>query len=139
MTVSPIIQDPPGRLFASFESGQHCGRATLSLDKEFSSRLNTLFDAATCDEHMPMSAVPLLLMRAYTTVITDRPPGNIHVGQVCNLVELPKHDAVMEVSVTCAHKEMRKGRRILQFDVTLTDSRTRNLLISGLSTVFWAA
>lgn len=138
MSVSPVI-DPQERLFDTFEHGQHCGQATLALDKDFTSRLNTLFDTGTQDDRIPMSAVPLLLMRAFTTVVVNRPPGNIHVSQICTLTELPRHDAVLEAEVTCVHKETKKERRILQFNVTLTDSKTSALLMSGVSTIFWAA
>lgn len=86
-----------------------------------------------------MSTVPLLLMRAFTTVVVNRPPGNIHVGQVCELFELPKVGTTVDAEVICRQKELKRERRILAFEINLTDPKSRRKLISGLTTIFWAA
>lgn len=127
------------RLFDSFEAGAECGRATFALDSDLSAQLNDLLQSARSDDRIPMAAVPLLLMRAFTTVVPNRPPGNIHVGQICKLFELPKADAVMEARVACMKKETKKDRRIVHFDVTLSDLRSGRVMMSGVSTIFWSA
>ncbi|MGV6806466.1 MAG: hypothetical protein ACWA5K_01010 [bacterium] len=111
----------------------------MLIDDEFVSRINDLFGPALSNNHIHMAAVPLLLMRAYTTIVDNRPPGNIHVGQVCKLLELPAVGSTLCAEVVCQRKELKRDRRILTFATSLTDSVSKKRLMCGESTIFWAA
>jgi hypothetical protein len=141
MTMPEAFNEPQPvlRVFDTFEIGQHCGRATLALDENFVSRIEKLFGPPLSAGRIHMSVVPLLLMRAFTTIVDNRPPGNLHVGQICELFELPCADTLVDAEVICRNKEIKRDRRILAFEVNLLDPEKRRNLISGLTTIFWAA
>jgi len=80
----------------------------------------------------------MLLMRAFLTIVSPRPPGNLHVGQTYSVSRLPPADRPMLASAVCSAKEIRKGRMIAQFGVTLSDMPGIVPMVSGISTIFWA-
>jgi hypothetical protein len=45
----------------------------------------------------------------------------------------------VDAEVICRKKELKRERRVLAFEVNLTDPESQKKLISGLSTIFWAA
>ncbi|MEE2692723.1 MAG: hypothetical protein VX640_14410 [Pseudomonadota bacterium] len=127
------------RLFDSFSPGQPCGRAVIALNRTFTEQMKNLLGPSLTDDRIHMAAVPLLLMRAFTTVVGGRPPGNLHVGQVCELFELPGTEAELEANVVCLGKEKKRDRKILRFEISLSEPGSGRRFMSGVSTIFWAA
>lgn len=122
-----------------FEIGQLIGCKRLVLCDGILEQWSAIYGPVHDQEHLPMGAVPFLLMRAYAAIVTPRPPGNLHVGQSCTLRELPRMDTELQASAACIHKEIRGERRVVKFEVKICEARSNEPLISGISTMFWAA
>jgi len=126
------------RSFDTFVEDECCGKISFSLDEEFDDRTTRIFGAARTDGSVHMSIVPLLLMRAFTTIVDNRPPGNLHVGQTCELHQLPRAGSTLDAEVFCRYKEIKRNRLIIRFEVFLSEPSTGHRLLSGLTTIFWA-
>jgi hypothetical protein len=130
--------EPPLWLFSAFEPGLLIGKSELTFDEVMLHQWESLYGPLKSKGMAPLGSVPLLLMRAFATIITPRPAGNLHVGQQCILHRLPKIGAKMLASASCASKEEKHGRKVVQFAVDITDSPGGNLMITGTTTIFWA-
>lgn len=112
-----------------------------------------VFDAALCQAWrnifgLPDSAQPhpgempslalALAMRAYLSVVSPRPPGNVHARQQFQMHALPEVGEVMRTTVRCAHKEIRRERRYVDIQVQAT-GRDARALYSGEMSLIWAA
>ncbi len=124
--------------FDDFEPGVVIGRKQMSLTPSFFEQWVALYPRSNNSGSVPMGAVALILMQAYTSVIENRPPGNVHVGQRCTLHRLPHAEALMEASVKCLEKRLSGERRIIQLLIEVTDATRHDSLMSGLMTLFWA-
>ncbi len=60
-------------------------------------------------------------MRAYLSVVTPRPPGNIHARQRLSIFRRPAIDEPLETTVSCAAKELRPAAPLR--DVWRPDAR----------------
>ncbi len=134
----PLGEAQPWR-FADFEIGREIGWTEMVIDHAFLQHWAVLFGPAEASDQMPMAAVPLLLMRAFTEVVTPRPAGNVHVNQQCELQRLPLVGDPIRARVSCADKQLRSERRVVTFAVQLGSGREDAPLLSGRTTIFWAA
>lgn len=124
--------------FDAFQPDAVIGTTSLAFDHKVMGQWNDLFGAAASDTEVPMAAVPLLIMCAFSAVVVPRPPGNLHVSQHCALHRLPVIGQPVTARVMCRGKERRGERRIVQFAIDIVDPQTQALLCSGLTTIFWA-
>jgi hypothetical protein len=124
--------------FQSFEPGTVIGTTPLLFDRDMIDQWGDVFGAPVSDTVVPMAAIPLLLMRAFADVVVPRPPGNLHVGQQCELHRLPRVEEKMVAKVTCRTKELHRERKVVQFQIDICDAADAQPLCSGLTTIFWA-
>lgn len=128
--LKPILTFDELREGSVFASGE------LVIDEESVNEWNKLFSCDPNGRRVPMGAVPLVLIRAYSDLVCPRPPGNVHVGQSCTLHELPEIGQSIRTSASCLSKERRGERLIVRFDVSLHNARAEPM-ITGISTMFW--
>jgi hypothetical protein len=77
-------------------------------------------------------------MRAFTALMQDRPPGNIHAGQKFWLARLPRLNDRLSTRLSCAGKEFKNNRRWVTFATETADSAGRPLF-RGEMTAIWVA
>jgi hypothetical protein len=128
----------PLLVFDELREGSLIACGELIVDEESVRGWNKLFDCNATGRRVPMGAVPLILMRAYSDLVAPRPPGNVHVGQSCTLHALPEIGQPLRTSVSCISKERRGDRLLVRFDVQLHNNRSEPM-ITGISTMFWGA
>lgn len=139
MTVSrPSAASGAPWSFGRFEAGSVIGTAAITFDGDMLQKWEALFGPVASGAALPMGAVPLLIMRAFADVVTPRPAGNLHVAQTCELRLLPAVGQTTVARVSCHSKEMRGERRVVRFDIQVSEADTGTPLFSGLTTIFWA-
>ncbi len=73
-------------------------------------------------EWMPPGMVSVVAMRAYLTVVTPRPPGNIHGASRFAVRRRVRVGESLITAVSCEAKEIRKQRRIVQLALQCRDT-----------------
>lgn len=103
------------RTFDSFEPGTLIGETELQLDDTLLSSWDGIGQGRTGD-HLPPGLLVALLMRGYGQVVDRRPPGNVHAGLEMDFLDDRLDGDRLRVTVRCAGKELRKGRRWVHFE-----------------------
>ena len=80
----------------------------------------------------------VMMMRAYLAVVASRPPGNIHARQGFTLAAPPQPGERIRSVVTCVGKEMKRGRRHVEFRTEGTGAGGRPIY-TGRMALIWAA
>lgn len=131
-------------LYDGFEPGIQIGTHVEVYEESLSRRWREIFEPSQpMAPAAPASAEPAgiavaMMMRSYLGVVTPRPPGNVHARQRMSFSALPVHGEVVRTVVSCAGKELRRGRRYVELDVLATGHLDRPLF-SGRLTLVWAA
>lgn len=124
--------------FEKFKVGGHIGTSVQIVNPETLDSWKKLYKRSGGSNELPYGIAQLIVMRAYTEVVTPRPPGNIHLAQRCELAVLPSIVTELSCSVKCADKYMRNDRRIIEFLVTVSDIKTTSHLCNATLTICWA-
>lgn len=129
----------PLMTFDRFEPGQSLGAFELTVDDAMLSLWEKLYgQRPESSGQLPMAFAPLILMRALLTVVTPRPPGNLHVGQTYDIHSMPHAYQPFIAAVDCSSKLLKKERRVLDLLVSVRSVADKTPLLSGTSTIFWA-
>jgi hypothetical protein len=124
---------------AAFQPGATLGRHDLVLSDEAVDQWTTLFpDDLSSLPTMPAAMMAMVLMRAFTEILNDRPRGNIHAGQKFWISRLPRAGDRITTTLRCVGKEEKVGRHWLTFASDSTDT-VGGLLFRGQMTTIWAA
>lgn len=124
--------------FADLEPGTVLGEHPFALTAETVTEWTALFpDDADCLPLMPPGMTAMVIMRAFVTLMHDRPEGNIHAGQRFWVAQLPRLDDRLVTILTCQGKEFRNGRRWVTF-ATETSDQSGALMFRGEMTTIWA-
>lgn len=125
--------------FDRFEAGQPLGAFELTVDDTMLALWEKLYGNRPGDaDRLPAAFAPLILMRALLSVVAPRPPGNLHVGQTCDIRAMPRAHQPFVAAVECRAKTLRKERRVVDFLVSVRSTDDGTPLLSGTSTIFWA-
>jgi hypothetical protein len=124
--------------FAELEPGTVLGEQPFAVTEEAVSAWTALFpDDAECLPAMPPGMTAMVVMRAYVTIMHDRPEGNIHAAQKFWISRLPAlHDRLV-TTLTCESKEFKNERRWVTFATETTDE-SGHLMFRGEMTTIWA-
>ena len=79
-----------------------------------------------------------MAMRAYLTVVSPRPPGNVHARQQFQMQGLPEIGETITTQVVCLGKEIRRERRYVDLQVHASGRASRPLFM-GEMRLIWAA
>ena len=118
---------------------EQIGATCLMVDKAMLDTWQSLYGKRPEDAPLPLAFAPMLLMRAFLTIVTPRPPGNLHVGQSYRVTGMPCPYRAIFATVHCSAKELHKSRRVVTFIIKLAETDEAAPLVSGTSTMFWAA
>ncbi len=122
--------------FEDFTAGSALGRHEETVDADLLAQWRSAFPDAP-DTPSPGGFAMAFAMRAYLTILPERPPGNIHARQ-----RLVLHRAITEgdqvaATLSCVAKELRGERRRLTLAVAA--AARDGPLFDAEMTILWAA
>lgn len=129
-------------LYADLVPDVVIGKHTDLFSKEMSDQWNFIFKTSPGDasghasEGASMAVV--LAMRALLTVVSPRPPGNIHARQKFKHHALPRLNETIHSEVKCTRKEIKRERRYVDFQVIGT-GEDGHLIYEAQMSLIWAA
>jgi hypothetical protein len=124
--------------FDDFEPGLPLGACSFAFTKEALAEWSALFpDDRQSSPAMPPAMIAMVVMRAFTMVLHDRPRGNIHASQKFWISRLPTLNDRLTTRLSCIGKELKNGRRWLTFGTDTIDP-AGELLFRGQMTTIWA-
>lgn len=125
--------------FASFQPGATLGQQDLVLTTDAADQWTALFpDDRQSLPTMPAGMTAMVLMRAFTEILSDRPRGNVHAGQKFWISRLPHVGDAITTTLRCLGKEEKSGRRWVTFSSESNDA-AGHPLFRGQMTTIWAA
>lgn len=124
--------------FAAFHPGHILGNHRERLDQSAIDRWCSLFPDDRVGDTMPAGMVAAIMMRAYSAILADRPPGNVHASQRFSIHAMPQAGAELVTELRCLGKEIRKDRRWVEIASATHDGAGR-MLFSGIMRTIWAA
>ena len=122
--------------YDDFEPGRSLGKAQFSLNQTVLERWCRLYPSDDLDGVMPHGMVAAISMRAFFEAVPERPPGNIHAGQMFELLRLPRSGETLTTRVCCLGKEIRRERKRVTFATDTTG--LHGPAFSGKMTILWA-
>lgn len=128
-------------LFDDFEPGVSLGQCTLAYDETLARQWRYIFgnsQPATGQQAEAASAAVILMMRAFLTVVSPRPPGNIHARQSLSFAALPKVGDDLLIRLECQGKEIKRDRRYVEL-IARGYAPDGSTLFQGMLTLIWAA
>jgi hypothetical protein len=120
-----------------FEPGQMLGSHREHLSQSAIDRWCALFPDDQAGTTMPAGMVAAIMMRAYSAILPDRTPGNVHASQRFSIHALPAAGTDLVTELRCQGKEIRKERRWVELATVTCDGRGQ-LLFSGIIRNIWA-
>jgi hypothetical protein len=126
-------------MFDDFQPGTLLGEREFNFTDATAAEWCALFpDDRRSLPAMPAAMIAMVLMRAFVSILDDRPPGNVHAGQKFWVSRLPVLGDRLTTRMGCIGKELKSNRRWLTFRSDTTDS-AGGLLFRGQMTTIWAA
>jgi acyl dehydratase len=100
----------PMMLFEDFAADTVLGRHVETIDDAVFEQWHAVFPARTGNPS-PGGFAMAFAMRAYLTILPERPPGNIHARQRLTLHRPVARGESVEASLRCVERESRGDRR----------------------------
>lgn len=122
--------------FEDFTAGSTLGRHEETIDVGLLAQWRSAFPDAP-DAPSPGGFAMALAMRAYLTILPERPPGNIHARQRLVLHRAMVEGDHVEATLSCVAKELRGERRRLTLAVVAAAGD--GPLFDAEMTILWAA
>ncbi len=129
---------PTPILYKDFVIGQEMGDCTLTYDETFVQGWQQIFGQTALTQTQAASVSLILMMRAFLSIVSPRPPGNIHARQTLSFSSLPVLGDQLTVSAACLSKTMRKERRYVELGVKALNQQGIPVF-AGVLTLIWAA
>ena len=123
--------------FSAFHPGRVLGTHREHLSRSTIDRWCGLFPEDKAGAAMPAGMVAAVTMRAYSEILADRPPGNVHASQRFSIHALPSAGADLVTELRCTSKEIRKERRWIEIASATHDGKG-TLLFTGIMRTIWA-
>ena len=124
--------------FDRFLIGQVLGSSVEVIQPETLEKWWRIFGPVDSSRGVSSGLAQLIVMRVYTEVVQPRPPGNVHVGQMIYTKVVPSLNQVMIGEVVCLDKRLKVDKKLIIFQVNVSDRKSLKLLFQGEVTVFWA-
>jgi hypothetical protein len=125
--------------FDNFVPGDTIGSATDRVDQHLLQTWAEIYSAdPPTGDNTSTNLAAALVMRAYLEVVSPRPAGNIHVGEVILLHDAPAIGEILTTVVKCHRKEVKRERRFVEFSTYTTGNDGRSLIDAKLKLI-WAA
>ncbi|MEO8038099.1 MAG: hypothetical protein ABI794_04975 [Betaproteobacteria bacterium] len=121
--------------FDDFTAGSTLGRHEETIDESLVAPWRSAFPDGP-QHPSPGGFAMAFAMRAYLTILPERPPGNIHARQRLSLHRALAPGDRVAATLSCIGAELRNGRRrvVLRVNAVATDE----LLFEAEMTILWA-
>jgi acyl dehydratase len=126
------------KLFDGFVVGELLGEHSLLLGENEMTEWEWLFPGTVLGGTAPPGFVAVVTMRSFLSIVTPRPPGNVHGSQRFDLHRLPKVGEMLATRITCVGKEIKHERKWVDFS-TETVGQGGELCFEGRMSIAWAA
>jgi hypothetical protein len=124
--------------YADFEPGITMGEHVETYAPELANVWQSIFGSAHVGGAAESTSLAMsLAMRAYLTVVSPRPPGNIQARQRFQVHSLPRAGETIRSEVCCLSKQIKRGRFYVELQVRGAGPDARLLYTAGLSLI-WA-
>jgi hypothetical protein len=125
--------------FDDFKTGMLLGECEFAFTDERAAEWSALFpDDRRNLPSMPPAMIAMVVMRAFVSILSDRPRGNVHASQKFWVARLPLLNDRLTTRLSCVGKEFKGNRRWLTFGTDTTDP-AGGLLFRGQMTTIWMA
>ena len=125
--------------FDDLKPGATLGECQFDVTTEAVEEWSALFpDDRSGPPVMPAAMMAMVVMRAFMTIMKDRPRGNVHAGQKFWIAQLPSLHDRLTTRLHCVRKELKNNRRWATFE-TNTMKPAGALSFRGQMTTIWAA
>jgi len=127
-------------LWEDFQPGVALGEASQRFEGRLSQVWRDIFGRDDIDGGPAEVAgiAVAMMMRGYFSVVTPRPPGNVHARQRFTLEAMPQPGESVRTVVTCLSKEFKRGYRYVDLEVRGRGASGRPIY-RGALTLIWAA
>ena len=124
--------------YDDFVVGKEIGAETMTLGPQLFSAWARVFPEECQTNLAPPGMIAVVTMRAFTTVVAPRPPGNVHGSQSYEVKRLPRAGEVLTTRITCLGKEIKRGRRWVYFG-SETSGDGDDFCFGGRMAIAWAS
>lgn len=126
-------------LFDTFQIGDEIGTyGSVVRPEDVDAWVRLYGGEVPSSQGVPWGLVSALCMKAYLSVVTPRPPGNIHAKQSYKVFERPKVLQDITASIKCLNKEKKNDRLMVSFSTTLSSTCGKQSIMIATSTMLWA-
>jgi hypothetical protein len=130
------VEDQPLWTFDRFEPGQIFGTIDVIMDSEKRAGWVAIY-GPTNSALLPRGMAVAAMMESYIRAIQPRPSGNVHASQILKFSEFrPQWGTTLSTKVSCAAKEVKKGRFWVDFGILVTADTSE--VLSGTIRSIWA-
>ncbi len=127
--------------YTDFQPGDVLGEAVTTFDGSMTHAWRRIFGkpagGSDTEGAERASLAIVLMMRAYCSVVTPRPPGNVHARQRFHLHGVPLPGESIRTVVSCSGKEIKRERRYVELRTEGSGNDGRPLF-TGDMTIVWA-
>jgi acyl dehydratase len=132
--------EPPVFTYDRFVPGTKLGSIVEQIEPALLEAWRTIYESPPRKpDGCPAGLMSVLAMRAYLGIVSPRPPGNIHAGQVLRACKPLRTGQMLRISVTCQQKIMKQLRRFVILAVRADDIPGNDEVFTGQLTMIWAA
>lgn len=125
-------------VYDGYVAGTAIGARDYLFDEVALRQWLALFPDDVDGDRMPAGMTAVVCMRAYSEILSPRPPGNVHAAQTFTLLRPPRLGDRLVTRISCRAKELKRDRRWvwLRSETTTSDG---SVAFTGDMGVIWAA
>jgi hypothetical protein len=124
-------------VFESFWSGQPLGEARTVFDWKMFDAWCEIFPAdRKMAPYLPPGLAVVIMMRAYSRIVSPRPPGNIHASQEFEILSSPQFGDEIITNIKCIGCQIKNEKRWLDFKVENSSQSVSTSI--GTMKMIWA-
>lgn len=124
--------------FADFAPGRALGEHVEACAPALATSWQSIFGSASAGGAAEGASLAVVLaMRAYLTVVSPRPPGNIQARQRFQMHSLPRTGETIRSEVRCIDKQIKRERFYVDLQVQGTGDDGR-VLYTAVMSLIWA-
>ncbi|MDN8618476.1 hypothetical protein [Variovorax ginsengisoli] len=124
--------------FADFEPGRELGAHVEAYAPALATSWQSIFGRTAAGGMAEGASLAVVLaMRAYLTVVSPRPPGNIQARQRFQMHSVPRTGEAIRSEVRCIDKQIKRERLYVDLQVQGTGEDGR-VLYTAVMSLIWA-
>ncbi len=110
------------------------GEKAFSVDDAVVQKWRAVYPRDNDPKVMPGGMLAMIILDAVLTYNTPRPPGGVHGGQTFKVLKMPNLGDELITEVKCLDKEIKKSRNLVRVQTTTRNSKTGEVMFTGVMT-----